>query len=190
MLQKNKKSKASKYNRNNIGLPNEETCIGAGDCIKDCYVKKANYRRFPNVYESHWRNYAETKKDDFPLNMLIEIIEKKSESIRIHDSGDFYSREYTHKWFKIAEALPHVQFYAYTKSIPLFIGENLPENFTVIFSYGGKYDSLIDNSIHRHAVIYRDEKQRRLFTDMGYIDASETDDNALTDNKKIMLKYH
>ena len=53
--------------------------------------------------------------------LLIEAIKTlKADFIRIHDSGDFYSPKYVEKWMQIAEALPGVKFYAYTKSHDFF----------------------------------------------------------------------
>ena len=51
--------------------------------------------------------------------------------IRIHESGDFYSREYLEKWLEIArhfETNPRVVFACYTKSLPFFVGVNRPSN--------------------------------------------------------------
>jgi hypothetical protein len=35
--------------------------------------------------------------------------------VRIHDSGDFFSDEYTQAWLRVMRARPTVLFYAYTK---------------------------------------------------------------------------
>jgi hypothetical protein len=35
--------------------------------------------------------------------------------VRVHGSGDFFSQEYVDKWKRIAQNVPNVVFYAYTK---------------------------------------------------------------------------
>src|SRR5574343_1204086 len=136
----------------NFGIPAQDTCLWAGDCKKVCYASKGFYR-FANTAKAFKDRLAVTKQDNFPDLLFEEIILKKATHIRIHDSGDFYSREYLHKWLKVIEALPHVQFYAYSKSLPLFEGEKLPDNFILIKSEGGKRDDLIGKD-DRHARIF------------------------------------
>jgi len=172
---------------NNFGIPSIQTCFGAKDCIKYCYVKKGLYN-YPNVKASQQRNLDTTKTDDFLVTMFEEIVMKASTHIRIHDSGDFYSKEYLDKWLYIIESLPHVQFYAYTKSLPLFINRTLPSNFTIIFSYGGKYDHLIDDTKHRHSKIFKSKQE---LIKAKYLDASEIDLVAISPKShKIGLIYH
>ena len=167
-------------------LPPEQTCFGAKDCIKYCYAKKGFFV-MPVVKAAHQRRLEKSKSDDFVLDMIIDIIENnKSEHFRIHASGDFYNREYLHKWFSICEALPHIKFYAYTKSIPLFTHETLPENFTVIYSYGGHYDHMIDPEKDRHAKIFQTKEDMP----KNYIDASKIDLNAITENHRVGLIAH
>jgi hypothetical protein len=61
------------------------------------------------------------KKEAFIARMIADIGKVRNlRAFRVHDSGDFYSREYALDWFRIMAALPHVQFYAYTKMVPLF----------------------------------------------------------------------
>jgi len=179
---------------NTFNLPAEETCPQAGECIKDCYARKGNFTRFPMVKLAHERNYQASLKDDFSIKIFDEIVTKKMNRVRIHASGDFYNLVYTTKWLEIAHSLPHVTFYAYTKSIPIFhyfkSRNRIPDNFITIFSFGGKKDHQIDKDNDRHAVIYRNEMAKKYYLKEGYIDSSESDDNALTNNKKIMLKWH
>ena len=178
---KMKKSKNAKVY--NFGIPAKETCIGADECKKYCYAAKGFYL-WPSAKNAQHRRWAATQKNDFPELMLEDIIWSEATHIRIHDSGDFYSKEYLMKWIKIIEALPHVKFYAYTKMLPLFLHLKLPENFTVIFSYGGIYDHMIDKNNHRHAAIFKDKIPK------NYINASENDLNAIGKNINIGLLAH
>lgn len=170
----------------NFGIPAQDTCLWAGECKKYCYASKGAYI-WSNVKPAFERRLEATKLDSFPQVMTAEIIKRKIDVVRIHDSGDFYSREYLHKWFKIMDSLPQVKFYAYSKSLPLFVGEKLPDNFTVIYSEGGKKDSWIDTKVDRHARIFKTEAE--LLAE-GYANASNNDLIAIGNNPKIGLVIH
>lgn len=170
----------------NFGIPAQDTCIWAGECKKFCYASKGAYV-WGNVKPAFQRRLEATKRDDFPQVMTQEIIKRKANVIRIHDSGDFYSREYLHKWFKIMESLPNIKFYAYSKSLPLFQGEKLPSNFILIKSEGGKRDDLINPDSDRHARIFKTEQE---LIASGYSNASKNDLIAIGDNHKIGLIAH
>jgi hypothetical protein len=181
-----KTSKTSGLKVMNFGIPAQDTCLWADKCKEYCYASKGAYI-WSNVKPAFERRLKATKQDDFPQLMIAEIIKRKVDVVRIHDSGDFYSREYLHKWFKIMQSLPHVKFYAYSKSLPLFDGIKLPDNFTLIKSEGGKRDDLIDASSDRHARIFKNEVE--LIAE-GYANASNNDLIAIGNNPKIGLLAH
>lgn len=170
----------------NFGIPAQSTCLWADACKAFCYASKGAYA-WSNVKPAFERRLDCTKTNDFIPMMIGEILAKKATHIRIHDSGDFYSREYLHKWFKIMDSLPHVQFYAYSKSLPLFVKERLPSNFTLIKSLGGKKDSMIDQSKDRHARIFKSEAE---LLKAGYINASNDDLLAISNNFRVGLVAH
>lgn len=157
------------------------TCPHAKDCIANCYARQGTYN-FSNVKAKHEANLAATLRDDFVINMIIEVIESKASIIRIHSAGDFYNREYIQKWFTIIDALPHVQFYAYTKSFKMFEGETIPSNFKMIQSQGGIYP--IDES-KAHSKVFEFEKD----IPKEYSKAIDSDLNAVF-KEKIALVYH
>jgi hypothetical protein len=75
---------------------------------------------------------------------------RKVKLVRIHESGDFFSLAYLQAWVKVAEANPTLKFYCYSKSLEIFqqFGiVNLPANFYLTASYGGKWDNLIDQGL-------------------------------------------
>jgi hypothetical protein len=165
-------------------------CPFAESCVKYCYAQKGNYKRFPKVAEGMEERFLISKSLNFVALMDIEINKKKADAVRIHDSGDFYNNEYIEKWVNIAMLNPNVNFYAYTKSIPLFKGRNLPKNMDVIFSFGSKKDELIDVNNDRHARIFNNETE---LINAGYINASKIDYYATkfySENKKVGLIYH
>lgn len=166
------------------------TCPFADSCVKYCYAQKGNYKRFPKIGELMEQRYLLSKQSIFVASMNIEIKKKKADAIRIHDSGDFYSKEYLDKWVTIAKDNPKVKFYAYTKSIPLFLGKELPSNMDIIFSTGSKKDELINFETHRHAKIFNSQEELQ---EAGYINASKIDFYATkfhSSNKKVGLIYH
>jgi hypothetical protein len=181
-----KTSKLSRLRVFNFGIPAQDTCLWAGDCKKFCYASKGAYV-WSNVKPAFERRLEITKQNDFSELMITEIIKKKASHVRIHDSGDFYSREYLHKWIKVMQSMPDVTFYAYSKSLPLFEGETLPKNFVLIKSMGGKKDDMINMKKDRHARIFNsiDELKKE-----GYVNASENDLFAIGENKKIGLLKH
>ena len=198
LTQNAKMKKTSKENNTkifNFSIPayktkgGKITCPFAKDCIKYCYAQKGNYTRFPIIQELMEKKYNITKQDNFILLMNEEIEKKKAKYIRIHDSGDFYSVKYLQKWVDIAIQNKNVIFYAYTKSIKFFTDNkiNKPKNLKIIFSEGSKTDNLINTSRHRHARIFKDITT---LLSAGYIDASNNDLLAITDNKKVGLVYH
>jgi hypothetical protein len=114
--------------------------------------------------------------------MVIEVITSKASIIRIHSAGDFYNREYIAKWLTIMDSLPHITFYAYTKSFKMFDGISLPSNFKMIQSQGGI--NPIDES-KAHAKVWENESD----IPADYSKAIESDINAVY-NDKIALVYH
>lgn len=164
-------------------------CPFAKDCVKFCYAQKGTYS-WSNVKPAFERRYELTKTDNFIDLMNSEIKRKKVDFLRIHDSGDFYSKSYIQKWFKIANQNPKVKFYAYTKSFILFQGLTIPNNLDIIFSEGGKHDKLINTKIDRHARIFDNKEE---LTKQGYIDASKNDLLAtkfFNKSNKVGLIFH
>lgn len=195
LTQNSKLKKTSKENNKrvfNFGISAYKTSTGklvcpfADSCIKFCYAQKGAYN-WGNVKPIFERRYNLTKSDIFIQAINESLKAKKVDVLRIHDSGDFYSREYINKWLTIAKENKDVIFYAYTKSIPLFKGLNLPNNFIIIYSEGSKVDNLIDINNDRHARIFKNESD---LIKAGYINASKNDLNAIKSNKKVGLIYH
>ena len=149
------------------------TCPFAGECASFCYARKGTYR-FKNSKKAYEERYQATLKDDFIELMSANIMIENPKYVRIHDSGDFYSREYLYKWITIMNRFPDIRFYAYTNSVAIIKDaiKDLPENFDYIFSMNGKQDLLINIKKDRHAVIFSslDDMEKS-----NYINSSEHD---------------
>lgn len=176
------------------------TCPNAGACAIGCYARQGAYM-FSNVKKAHEAKLELTQNDTFVNLMINDIllwINKKNVAhlkVRIHDAGDFYSQEYTERWFTIMNFFKNddrVSFYAYTKQVAMFkeykdLGR-IPQNFTVIMSYGGKQDAMINTVIDRHARVFETLEQ---LAAAGYADGSDDDMVAANGkNHKIGLVYH
>jgi hypothetical protein len=123
--------------------------------------------------------------------MIAEIKKKRADYVRVHDSGDYYSKAYLAKWLEIARQLPDVKFYSYTNMIQMFNDAELPANYDVIYSNSGKQKDLINKRKHRHTEIF---KTKLDLTNAGYANASEYDLEATKwfspNNKNVGLIYH
>ena len=193
-LVRNSKIKKSAKRTFNFGIPaylsstGLKTCPNAGACAKGCYALAGAYR-FSNVAQAFERRLKATLSDEFIEQMLADIDKQRAERIRIHDSGDFYDEAYLDRWLSIIRARPNVEFYAYTKMVSLFNRRkaDLPANFTVIYSFGGTEDKLINVETDRHSLVFTSLRQLKA---CGYADASNQDDVALGKNPRIGLVYH
>ena len=152
-----------------FGLPAGKTCPFAGECRSFCYAAKGCYR-FSSIEKAQNKRFLVTRTKQFVQAMSDEC--QPGGIVRIHDSGDFYSKAYLDKWVEIATHNPYTYFYAYTKSVQYFLGRTMPKNFRVIFSFGGKDDHMIDTRRDYHAVIFKD---KAALDAAGYADSSESD---------------
>jgi hypothetical protein len=134
-------------------LPTGTTCPFAMECkvtvdrqTGKFDVKKGQYRcyaanpeRFPGVREHRWRNFEYVKGGGIPL------LPKDAKAIRVHASGDFFNQAYFDVWLQIAVQNPGVEIWAYTKSLRYWANRlaDIPKNFILTASYGGREDHLI-----------------------------------------------
>lgn len=179
----------------NFGIPayksasGKLTCPMADGCVKFCYAKKGAYI-WSNVQPAFEKRYELTKTEDFVNKMYDEIVKKKPDYVRVHDSGDYYSKKYLNKWIDIANLFPEVKFYSYTNMVQMFLDTDLPENFDVIFSDSGKQKHLINPIKHRHTKIFAVHADLEA---TGYTDASSIDLMAtkwFNKTNKVGLIYH
>jgi len=183
--------KASVIKNGQIKIKN--VCPGAGVCAQACYAMMGAYI-FQNSMVKHTRNLQAYLNDPNRLagQLIHEIAGKlKLTAFRIHDSGDYFSAEYARWWFKIVRHLPHIQFYSYTKMVKMFketLENEIPDNLTLIYSYGGKQDYLINEEKDRHSKVFKSMED---LIESGYHPTVESDENATNPTlKKIGLVYH
>ena len=170
-----------------FGIPAGLTCPNMKACAVGCYAKAGFYVAYPSVLRAQKARYELTQGPHFIELMKREIQKIQPDRVRIHDSGDFWSETYLRKWIVIMEHFPRTIFYSYSKMINLLKSHPLPQNFTPIFSYGGKEDYLIDPTIHRHSKVFRSVEDLRA---AKYANASHDDRVALGQNHRIGLVFH
>ena len=190
-----KTSKALDLRVFNFGIPayksasGKLTCPMADECVKFCYAKKGAYV-WSNVKPAFEKRYQLSKTIEFIDAMNAEIKKKRPDYVRVHDSGDYYSRSYLAKWITIAKQNPDVRFYSYTNMIDMILKTNLPDNYDIIFSDSGKQKHLIDEERHRHTKIFDNID---VLNSAGYTDSSSIDLMAtkwFSENKKVGLIFH
>ena len=131
---KNSNSKLGK-NIYAFDLPAVISCPDYKDCFKTCYANKGTFL-FKSTKQSNTFNYAIAIHDiKYLQNELInEIIKKKIKTIRIHSSGDFFSKEYFLMWVNIANRFQDLNIFTYSKA-PQIKNFTLPSNFNIINSF-------------------------------------------------------
>jgi hypothetical protein len=151
-------------------------CPSAGVCANLCYARSGTYN-FSNVKAAHTRNLELIL--DNPIGWKIRLNKELKgkryqggKSVRIHDSGDFFSDAYFELWLEIANSNPDVFFYAYTKEVAMVKRYELPKNFVIIYSMGGTQDHLVDKENDRHADVF---PSIEALQEAGYTDQEESD---------------
>ncbi len=162
------------------------TCPMAGICAGPCYARQGRII-MPQAQNTREFNLAIARADlpAFERYAVLDLARIRTKSIRVHDSGDFYSQAYLDSWLRIMRQYPQKRFYAYTKCLHLDWSQT-PPNFQVVYSLGGKLDHLIDLT-KPHARIFATHDDRK---QAGYVDGNKTDRPAQRGEIKIGLVYH
>jgi hypothetical protein len=155
------------------------TCPNAGICAAFCYAKNGTYM-FSNVKKVHLEKLElvlfQREKWKSMINEELKLKKYNAKYIRIHDAGDFFDKQYALDWIEIAKNNKQCIFYSYTKEVSLFKSiESIPENFILIYSFGGKEDHLIDRNIDRHSDVFPNYDE---MVKAGYNDIAEDDKQA------------
>jgi hypothetical protein len=161
-------------------------CPGAGVCRMACYARQGRYM-LPNSIAAREVN-LDIVRSSLPLFERLAIADLKripNDTIRIHDSGDFFSQAYLESWFRICVSFPDKRFYAYTKSLHLCFDAK-PANLRIVQSMGGIHDAQIDQA-ESHTRIFVTHKERKA---AGYMDGTKTDRPAMEGRTRIGFVYH
>lgn len=113
------------------------------NCKFRCYAASME-SRYHNSRIAHWRNYDILRKltQEEMVKVILSSLPKETKIVRIHASGDFFAKRYFQAWVKVAEIRTDVQFFGYTKILP-YVDAPKPDNFNLVYSFGGKMDSKV-----------------------------------------------
>jgi hypothetical protein len=179
-----------------FGIPAERaadgsvTCPGAGMCRQGCYAKQGHYV-CPNVKAKNEERFRLTQDPQFFSTIFGEIQKLKLDLVRIHDSGDFYSKLYLMCWVGLAAACRNTKFLAYSKMVPMIKSlpeGTIPDNLVIVLSEGGRWDHLIDELRDKFARVFPSVAALKR---AGFVDCHKSDLPALRPEvRKIGLIYH
>lgn len=179
-------------------------CPNAGACAKFCYARNGTYlfpkvrgkhlsnlelvKDDPNWVEAISAELSLKKFQPRGVPRIIPGLPDVShlddwtkawlhhggQAVRIHDSGDFFNRDYLYGWIRIANMFPEILFYAYTKEVVMLeeAKPDLPPNFKIIYSMGGRQDHLVDKDTMRHADVFPDLESLH---EAGYMSQDQSD---------------
>ncbi len=160
----NAKLNRSGYIIHSFSLPSGWTCPGARVCqarvgldgkLVDgvrqefrCYSasEECVYRNVFLMRMRHFRILRSLGTAEAMAGRLDRDLTDKARTVRVHAGGDFFSQAYFDAWMEVARRRPLVRFYAYTKSLKFWVARlgEIPGNFVLTASRGGKWDQLID----------------------------------------------
>ena len=136
-----------------------KTCPGAGECQLFCYARKGGYRMFPasSMSAAQALNFLVNDPPGYMAMFDKEVKEalKRTKKagirllVRIHDAGDFFSKEYYDLAMQVAHANPNATFYFYTKMGEIATDTNAPLNVVSQFSGGAKSREQKVVQVHR-----------------------------------------
>ena len=146
-----------------------------------CFEATMEARR-TNIYNRNWHNFtmlSETKND---IAKMVEIINagiqrdlpRAVNLVRPHIGGDFFSKNYLLAWYEVARLNPSIHFYAYTKSLRFWTEtiDQVPANFELTASYGGRYDHLIEQyGLKYSKVVFSEEEAADLGLEIDHDDS-------------------
>lgn len=193
-----------------ISLLSGWSCPFAHDCLSKAVVNEATgkkslqdgkdtkFRCFSASQEVLYKNTYDARKYNFDLlkkkntNEMVKLIKdslpKKATIIRIHVGGDFFNQSYFDAWLQVAKDNSEVLFYAYTKALPFWIAriDEIPANFKLNASRGGKRDDLIEKHNLKEAIVVYSEKQAE---ELG-LEIDHDDTHAYKQDNSFALLIH
>lgn len=184
------------------------TCPGAHECLAKVIQTKTGlrvrngknqrFRCYSASQEALYSNLYRGRRNNFHLlrecktfwrmtRLILESLPHNLKICRLHVGGDFFSQNYFDAWNTVAKIRDDAIFYGYTKALPYYVARlgDMPTNFRLIASYGGRYDSMIDQYNLPSAKVVFTEKQAE---DMGL--ELDTDDSHAFYGKTFALMIH
>lgn len=132
-------------NVGNFNFPIKYTCVMC-ECRIDgvCYALDGCYNFASNqaTYSENLAFYRSVDSETFVSRMVDDILENKWELFRYFTCGDIADLRFFKCMIEIANRLPNVKFWSYTKKygiVNFYVSEHglesIPKNLTIIFSH-------------------------------------------------------
>jgi hypothetical protein len=150
-----------------------------------CFAAMAE--TIPTVRDARWHNWDLLREAMYNngsqvimMRDLIDLslsMQPPSELVRIHESGDFWTENYMRAWILAAIQRPKQKFYAYTKSLGMWLNlkDIIPSNFYLTASCGGTLDYLLPKNqdvFKRIAyVVYTEQEARERGLEIDHDDS-------------------
>jgi len=136
------------------------------DQVFRCFAASAE-AVYPSTRAARWYNYdllRDLKSKKAMVDLIQSSLPEKAMKFRVHVSGDFFNQTYFDAWMDVARANPKKTFYAYTKSLVYWIKriDDIPDNFELTSSMGGKKDTLIEAHHLKYAQVVFDEGEAKV----------------------------
>jgi hypothetical protein len=186
-----------------FSLPAGYACPGACACLSKvvngriqdgpntefrCYAASMEVL-FKRIHEHRMRNFNALRgKTKLEMAAMLNKALPGHSIIRLHVSGDFFSQDYFDAWLMVAELNPNKIFYAYTKSLHFWATRlnQIPSNFRLVASYGGKFDYLIKElNLVNAQVVFSPEQAQALG-----LEIDKDDSHAIAANQSFALLLH
>lgn len=166
-------------------------CPGAYKCKSRTIIKKNGRKAIKDSPSCEFRCFSASQEAMFPgvynirkyntslvrgknrkelRELILNSIPKNAGIIRLHVSGDFFSRDYLLAWYDVAKIRQDLLIYTYTKSLHLLKylknktinlrNGSILDNFLITASRGGKFDDLISKYHIRSVKVVYDEKTK------------------------------
>lgn len=166
-----------------FSLPSGWSCPSAKDCLSKAVLENGKYH-IEDGKHTQFRCFSATQEvvytavreqRQFNYNLLLQhknsamdmavlindSLPEKATVIRIHVGGDFFNEDYMAAWIMVALLNPEKTFYAYTKSLNYWVSlqQEIPSNFKLNASKGGRFDNLITQHNLKYAEVVYTEKE-------------------------------
>lgn len=183
-----------------FNLPAGPACPGKGVCFLPCYARQGRFNT-PGATRVREENFNTLKamkaaglspeEAGFWLGTALMQLPSTANIIRWHDSGDvwslWYARVILATVLYVRDQGQVKKYYGYSKSIPILRQISWPEGIHWVYSKGGIWDHLIQDSDPQVRILVSEEE----WAD-GWVDGNgeNGDTPALKGSPRIGLMYH
>jgi hypothetical protein len=148
-----------------------------------CYAASMEARH-SSVRDARWHNFQLLRglPKEGMTQLILDSLTPFAGFVRVHDSGDFFSRDYFDAWLEVARQRHRTVFYFYTKSLRYWVGRlgevgdghtpgSIP-NVVPTASLGGLHDNLIAaHGLRSARVVYSEAEAEALGLEIDHDDS-------------------